>query len=134
MDDSVPRACAEAALAAGREIRALVHAMDPLRRGEACTPRLKPGGGYGARRVDAEAEELGLRHLEALSRTIGCAVEVLVDPATGATHRIGHGSRTVWTSLDAVDGTVKVAGLGPRHADRVRLANDGGWAAGLAFT
>jgi len=29
---------------------------------------------------------------------------------------------------------VKVAGLGARHDDRVRLANDGGWAAGFAFT
>jgi hypothetical protein len=134
MDDAVPRACAAAALAAGRAIRTLVHGMDPLLRGEACTPRLKPGGGYGARRVDAEAEELALQHLEALSRTIDCAVEVLVDPVGGLTHRLGHGRRTVWTSLDAVDGTVKVAGLGPRQADRVRLANDGGWAAGFAFT
>jgi len=134
MDDAVARACAEGGLTAGREIRTLVHAMDPLRRGEACTPRLKPGGGYGARRVDAEAEELGLRRLEALSRTIDCAIEVLVDPAAGVTHRLGHGARTVWTSLDAVDGTVKVAGLGPRHTDRVRLGNDGGWAAGFAFT
>ena len=134
MDDPVARACAAAALAAGRDIRTLVHAMDPLRRGEACTPRLKPGGGYGACRVDAEAEALGLGRLEALARTIGCAVEVLVDPATGVTHRLGRGVRTVWASLDAVDGTVKVAGLGPRHPDRVRLANDGGWAAGFAFT
>ena len=50
------------------------------------------------------------------------------------THRLGRGARTVWASLDAVDGTVKVAGLGPRHPDRVRLGNDGGWAAGFAFT
>jgi len=69
-----------------------------------------------------------------LARTLGCVVEVLVDPSTGMTHRLGHGSRTVWTSLDAIDGTVKVAGLGPRHPDRVRLANDGGWAAAFAFT
>jgi len=36
--------------------------------------------------------------------------------------------------MDAIDGTVKVAGLGERLADRARIANDGGWAAGFAFT
>jgi hypothetical protein len=36
--------------------------------------------------------------------------------------------------MDAIDGTVKVAGLGPPGTDRVRLANDGGWAAAFAFT
>jgi hypothetical protein len=134
MDDTLPRACAGAALVAGRAIRRLVHTMDPLRRGDPCTPRLKPGGGHGARRVDADAEALGLQHLDVLARTIDCAIEVLVDPAAGLTHRIGHGTRTVFASLDAIDGTVKVAGLGPPRADRVRLANDGGWAAGFAFT
>jgi hypothetical protein len=36
--------------------------------------------------------------------------------------------------MDAIDGTVKVAGLGAPHPERVRLGNDGGWAAGFAFT
>jgi hypothetical protein len=134
MSDAIARTCADAALAAGREIRALVHAMDPRERAVVRTPLLKPHGGYGARHVDAAAEELGLAHLERLSRDVGAAVEVLVDPAAGATHRIGHGSRAIYASMDAIDGTVKVAGLGARHDDRVRLANDGGWAAGFAFT
>lgn len=126
--------CAEAALAAGREIRALVHGMDPRARAEPQTPLLKPHGGYGARHVDAVAEEVGLAHLARLADALGCAIELLVDPAAGATHRVGRGSRTVWASMDAIDGTVKVAGLGERLADRVRVANDGGWAAGFAFT
>ena len=134
MSDAIARACADAALTAGREIRALVHAMDPHERAVVRTPLLKPHGGYGARHVDAAAEELGLGHLERLSRDVGAAVEVLVDPAAGSTHRIGHGSRAIFASMDAIDGTVKVAGLGARHDDRVRLANDGGWAAGFAFT
>ena len=134
MDDAVARACADAALAAGRDIRALVHGMEPLRRGEPCTPKLKPEGGYGARHADAAAEALGLARFETLARTLGCAIEVLVDPGAGLPHRLGHGSRTGWASLDAIDGTVKMAGLGPRQPDRVRLANDGAWAAAFAFT
>jgi hypothetical protein len=126
--------CAEAALAAGREIRTLVHRMDPRDRAEPRTPLLKPHGGYGARHVDAVAEEIGLAHLGRLADGLGCAIELLVDPAAGFTHRVGRGSETIWASMDAIDGTVKVAGLGERLADRVRVANDGGWAAGFAFT
>ncbi len=132
--DAVARACADAALVAGREIRELVHAMDPRERAEPRTPVLKPHGGYGARHVDAAAEAVGLARLEQLSRAVDCAIELLVDPAAGVTHRIGRAPRTIWASMDAIDGTVKVAGLGARHPERIRLANDGGWAAGFAFT
>jgi hypothetical protein len=132
--DSIILRCAEAALAAGRAIRTLVHAMDPRERARERLPLLKPDGGYGARHVDAEAERVGLAALEQLTRDTGCAVEVIVDPAGGVTHRIGRGAQTIWASMDAIDGTVKVAGLGERLPDRVRIANDGGWAAGFAFT
>lgn len=132
--DAAARACAEAALAAGREIRALVHAMDPRERARPRTPLLKPHGGYGARHADAAAEELGLAHLERLATQLACGIELLVEPADGITHRVGRGTQTVWASMDAIDGTVKVAGLGAPHADRLRLGNDGGWAAGFAFT
>ncbi len=134
MPDPIARACVETALAAGRAIRTLVHAMDARERGAPRTPRLKPGGGYGARHVDAAAEDVGLAHLERLARAHGCAVELLVDPAAGLTHRLGQGPRTIFASMDAIDGTVKVAGLGTPASDRVRLSNDGGWAAGFAFT
>ncbi|MCW5890445.1 MAG: hypothetical protein KIT14_07815 [bacterium] len=135
----VARACTEVALAAGRDIRTLVHAMDPLRRAEPTTSLLKPKGGYGARRVDAEAEALGLARLEALADRLGVAIELLRDAgdaAGNASHRLGRatGAERIWAAMDAIDGTVKVAGLGPRLPDRVRLANDGGWAAAFAFT
>ena len=133
MADSITLTCAEVALAAGREIRSVVHGMDPGERAQLRVPLLKPHGGYGARHVDAEAERVGLAALERLARDTGCAVEVIVDPA-GVTYRVGRGTRTIWASMDAIDGTVKVAGLGERLADRARIANDGGWAAGFAFT
>lgn len=135
----VARACAEAALEAGRAIRTLVHAMDPVRRAEPTTSLLKPKGGYGARRVDADAEALGLARLAVLADHIGIPIELLSgagDAAGTASHRLGRaaGAARIWAAMDAIDGTVKVAGLGPRLPDRVRLANDGGWAAAFAFT
>lgn len=134
MSDDVARRCAESALVAGRAIRALVHAMPPAERAVPRIPLLKPHGGYGARHVDAAAEEVGLSHLERLAADLGCALALLIDIPTGAVHRVGRGSHTVWVSMDAIDGTVKVAGLGTNLPDRIRLANDGGWAAGFAFT
>ena len=133
--DDVSRACADAALRAGRAIRALVHAMPPTERGRPTRSLLKPAGGYGARHVDAEAEAVGLAHLERLASEVGVGIDILVDAATRTVHRIGRrdGARIVAT-MDVIDGTVKVAGLGPAFPDRVRLANDGGWAAAFAFT
>ena len=64
MSDSIALTCAEVALAAGREIRSLVHGMDPRERAQLRVPLLKPHGGYGARHVDAEAERVGLAALD----------------------------------------------------------------------
>jgi hypothetical protein len=133
-DAEIARACADAALVAGREIRELVHAMPPVERARPTRSLLKPAGGYGARHVDAEAEALGLAHLERLAGRLGVAIALLVD-GDGTTHRIGPATgTTIWASMDVIDGTVKVAGLGEVLRDRVRLANDGGWAAAFAFT
>jgi hypothetical protein len=138
MDDAhaIARACADTGLRAGRAIRELVHAMPPGERGRPTRSVLKPSGGYGARHVDAEAEALGLAHLEKLAADLDLAIELLVDPSAGITHRLGRarGEARVWASMDAIDGTVKVAGLGAPVPGRVRLANDGGWAAAFAFT
>jgi hypothetical protein len=136
MDDrSVARACVDVGLRAGREIRELVHAMRPEERGRPARSLLKAHGGYGARYVDARAEELGLTHLERLAREVGVPIELLVDARGEVTHRIGAGDGgRIWASMDVIDGTVKVAGLGTPQPDRVRLGNDGGWAAAFAFT
>ena len=39
----------------------------------------------------------------------------------------------IWVYLDAVDGTVKLAGLN-NQPGRLRAANDGSWSIGIAFT
>jgi hypothetical protein len=132
----IPQACAGAAVAAGRRIRELVHAMPPVERARPCRSILKPDGGYGAKQVDAAAEAVGIEHLERLSEEIGHPIELLVESKPLTSHRIGRprNGGVVWASMDAIDGTVKVAGLGVSNARRVAIGNDGGWAAAFAFT
>lgn len=133
--DDIAAACVSAGLEAGRRIRELVHAMPPLERARPCTSILKPHGGYGAKQVDAAAEAVGLEHLERLSHAIGHPIALLVESEPLGTHRIGSaGGAVVWACMDAIDGTVKVAGLGASSPRRVAVGNDGGWAAGFAFT
>src|SRR5205085_8786108 len=127
--------CARAALEAGRRIRELVHGMPVLDRARPSTSILKPHGGYGARHVDAAAEALALEHLERLCREIDHPIGLLVETDPPTAHRIGQGDGpVVWACMDAIDGTVKVAGLGASTPARVALGNDGGWAAGFAFS
>ena len=132
----IAAACARAAVAAGRRIRDLVHAMPPVERARPSRSILKPGGGYGARKVDAAAEAVGIEHLERLSDEIGHPIELLVESGALTTHRIGRarGAAAVWACMDAIDGTVKVAGLGASRDRRVAIGNDGGWAVAFAFT
>src|SRR5438067_726825 len=101
-------------------------------RGRLTRSLLKPSGGYGARHVDAAAEAVGLAHLERLAGAVGVDIELLID---GDSHRIGRAGSAarICAAMDVIDGTVKVAGLGPPEPDRVRLANDGAWAAAFAL-
>ncbi len=124
--------CAFAGIVAGREIRDRVHAMPLADRGRTCTSILKPKGN---KKADAVAESVGLRHLERLARELGCPVKLLTDTA-GGSPTIGRDSgAVVWVSFDAVDGTVKLAGLGnDLRRGRIRAANDGAWAPVMAFT
>lgn len=130
---TIARRCAAAGIEAGRTIRETIHAMDLSERARPCTSLLKPRGNVYA---DAAAEAIGLQCLERLSRELGIAIHIVPD-AGQRPHRIGQatGDRIIWASLDAIDGTVKVAGLGNdlAHA-KIRAANDGAWSATLAFT
>ncbi len=133
--DAIAAACARAGLATGRHIRELVHAMPARERMRPCTSILKPHGGYGARWVDAAAETLALERLERLARDIGHPIALLVETDPPGAHRVGDGAGpVVWACMDAIDGTVKVAGLGPSTERRIAVGNDGGWAAAFAFT
>jgi hypothetical protein len=118
---------------AGRRIREAVHGMPLAERARPCTSRLKPEGNVGA---DRAGEEIGIRHLEMLSNEVGHRIQVVVD-GTRAPLTIGSSTHAevVWAFFDAIDGTVKVAGIGTdTPAGRLRAANDGGWASAMAFT
>jgi hypothetical protein len=130
---ALPYRCATKGIEAGRKIRAAVHALDPRQRGAPCTSLLKPKGNV---RADALAEDIGIECLGELSRETGVPIAVIVDAASGTTYRVGSsGDTVIWASFDAVDGTVKVAGLGNDFSSgKFRAANDGAWAAAIAFT
>lgn len=125
------RACARAALDAGRAIRTAVHAMDPAERARPAASRLKQRNVA----VDARAEEIGLEHLHALARRTGRRFLLLLDDR-GTVEAIGAdaGREAVWVCFDAIDGTKKVAGIGEQAAGRLAVANDGAWAATFAFS
>jgi hypothetical protein len=130
---SVAFACALAGIEAGRAIRRVIHAMPRADRARPCASRLKPQGNVTA---DQVGEDLGIQHLEQLSRSIGHPILLIVD-GTHAPMRIGasKAAEHIWAYLDAIDGTIKVAGVrGAASAQRLPAANDGGWAAAVAFT
>ena len=134
--DALLARCALAALEAGRAIRDVVHAMPAATRGARTTTALKPGGQL-VMRVDAVAEAVGVAHLERLSAAIGRPIELLADGAAGPALTLGSGGggERVVAMLDAVDGTIKVGGLGnPPDGSAVRIANDGGWGVAFACT
>src|SRR5574337_710449 len=124
--------CARAGIALGRAIRRAVHELPLRTRGAADTSLLKSRNV----RADAVGERIGLRYLEQLSRRLGHRIELLLDPHTGRAHSMGNSrsAEVIWAALDAVDGTVKVAGLGNALPRVLRAANDGMWATGAAFT
>jgi len=134
--DPVLERCALAALTAGRAIREAVHAMPPAERGRPAPAALKPGEQI-VLAVDAAAEAVGLAHLERLSAAIGCPIALVADAMRGTLLTVGSGGdgERVYAMLDAVDGTIKVGGLGnAADGSAIRLANDGGWGVGFACT
>lgn len=132
---SLPELCAVRGLAAGRAIRDAVYALPVEQRGVLVDAALKPG--RQTQQVDRVAEEIGLACFERLAAELGHRLVVLADVAGDAQIAIGSAARAeiVYAHLDAVDGTIKIGGLGnDLGAGRVRVANDGSWGIAMAFT
>jgi hypothetical protein len=133
----IARVCAAAGIRAGREIREAIHAMPPKQRATKAASPLKPRMGELARYVDHVGDSIGIQHLEKLSRDIGHRIDLIIDPRSGDICSLGTatGREVVFAYMDAIDGTIKVGGLGnDLENNRFRAANDGGWAAAIAFT
>jgi hypothetical protein len=134
--DPLLERCAMAALAAGRAVRDAVHAMPPAARARPAPAALKPDGQL-VLAVDGAAEAIAVTHLERLSAEIDCPLLLVADAQRGALLPVGQpaAGRRIYAVLDAVDGTIKVGGLGnPPDGSAVRLANDGGWGVAFACT
>jgi hypothetical protein len=128
--------CAIRALEAGRRIRAVVQAMPLDERGRRVDAVLKPGAALTLQ-VDRAAEEVGVACFEQLAAELGHRVHLIVDPVAGQVIELGRAPhrRVVFAHLDAVDGTIKVGGLGnDLAAGKVRVASDGNWGVAAAFT
>lgn len=130
------RVCVVRALEAARQIRALVQAMPLAERGRRVDAVLKPGIALTLE-VDRAAEQVALAAFEQLATEIGHRVHLVVDPARGHVIPLGRSvsREIVFAALDAVDGTMKVGGLGNDLVrGRIRIANDGTWGVAAAFT
>jgi hypothetical protein len=128
--------CAVRGLAAGRAIRAAVHALPVGERGTPDTAALKPPG-TPTQHVDRVAEDVGIACFERLAAELGHRIELIADVASAQLVALGSAQRPerVFAHLDAVDGTIKIGGLGNDLAGgRVRVANDGTWGVAMAFT
>lgn len=130
-------ACAGTGIQAGRRIREAVHGLSPQARAARTVSTTKPIAGTLTRHVDQVGEEIAVEELEGLARQTGYRIDLVVNPRSGELLTIGRSDRSqvIFAYLDAVDGTIKVGGLGNElERGRFRSANDGGWAAALAFT
>jgi len=128
--------CAMRAIEAGRRIRAVVQGMPLGERGRRVDAALKPGAALTLQ-VDRTAEEVGLVCLEQLADELGLRIHLIADAPRGQVIELGRSPRreVVFAHLDAVDGTIKVGGLGNDLAGgAVRIANDGNWGVAAAFT
>jgi hypothetical protein len=128
--------CALRALEAGRRIRTLVQGMPLAERAGRVDAVLKPGAALTLQ-VDRAAEDVGLACFEQLAAEIGYRVHLIADAVKGEVIELGTASRrqVVFAHLDAVDGTIKVGGLGnDLPAGKVRVAGDGNWGVAAAFT
>lgn len=136
--DNIGEICAQTALSMGQEIRRMMYTLTPEQRGQVCTSILKPEAKDRAKFADAKSEEIGIRYLTGLSAQTGFEIELIVDPTANKTYPIGGPSyekgspcsKRIFAYLDAVDGTIKVAGLGGSQYQ----ANAGNWGIGVAFT
>jgi hypothetical protein len=128
--------CAIRAIEAGRSIRAAVQAMPLAERGTRAQAVLKPGEALTLA-VDRAAEQVGVSCFERLAAELGRRVQLITDAMHGDVITLGTSSHreVVFAHLDAVDGTIKVGGLGnDLAAGTVRVANDGNWGVAAAFT
>jgi len=134
--DSPEQLCVLRAMEAARQIRTVVQQMPLAERGQRVDAALKPGAAITLQ-VDRVAEEVGIAALERLADEVGHRIHLIADVPRAQVIELGRSARpeVIFALLDAIDGTIKVGGLGnDPAAGKVRLANDGNWGVAAAFT
>ncbi|GAX80200.1 hypothetical protein CEUSTIGMA_g7638.t1 [Chlamydomonas eustigma] len=126
----------QAAKRVGYEVVKALSALPVSQRMARAVSILKPPPGDAAL-PDVLGEEAAWGILAGVSSQLWAEIRVIINhesyhpiKAPGISTESGL---QIWCYLDAVDGTVKLAGLG-NEPGRLRSANDGAWAVGLAFT
>ena len=132
-------------------VRNAVNSLSACQRSMRSKSLLKRAG--DAALPDVAGEEAAWEELQRLSDHLQIEIRVIVDleafhrilptvvasagiesePGNSGFSQATKEERHIWTYLDAVDGTVKVAGLNNQQG-RLRAANDGIWAVGIAFS
>ena len=137
MTDKLKHELARTGLDIGFAIREKINSIPRYQRGDLTTSVLKPYYGANAKLADAEGEKVGFELLKKLSEKTDKKVKVVIDPSKDAILEIGNqsDSKSIYAYLDAVDGTMKVAGLFSEPEKRIyRVGNNGVWSTGIAFT
>jgi hypothetical protein len=122
------------ALEVGSSVVHHINGLAPHQRMQKTSGFLKPPPEMAAY-PDVAGEELAIKHLRAAAEKLGHKIRIVGDPSSNS-HHLDVGPETaecIWCYLDAVDGTLKLSGLG-NTASCLRAVNDGSWAMGIAFT
>ena len=138
MYEDLAKGCLEVGLA----VRKAVNDLPRSRRGNLGTSLLKPSAGQKCAMADIVGEQAGFEVLERLSSEVRYPIHVFPnEPFSSPPVIIGGNGEVpgrdyvIWCSFDAVDGTVKVAGLGNDPTNNIyRVGGNGFWGAGIALT
>jgi hypothetical protein len=124
---------ADLGVAAGLRVREAVDKVPPEQRSRRVRSQLKPAPEVSAY-VDVVGEDALLESITTFSQRHQVHFRVVQCFSEGQYISIGDaGELHIWCFLDAIDGTIKLAGVG-NEPTAVRMVNDGSWGVGLAFT
>jgi hypothetical protein len=139
-DDKLRGKLRQLALDVGSAVVQRINSLSPQQRMAKSAALLKPPPETSSF-PDVEGERVALELLTAAAAELGHRICVVGDPSRSYHVAVGpaadaaapEAAATIWCYLDAVDGTLKLSGLG-NTSSCLRAVNDGSWAVGIAFT
>jgi hypothetical protein len=146
MEDIIRAQLGQLALDVGSAVVQRINSLSPHQRMAKSAALLKPPP-EASSLPDVEGERVAIELLERAAQQLGHRFCIVGDPSRPHHHvQVGPctarpspgvgglpASAQIWCYLDAVDGTLKLSGLG-NTSSCLRAVNDGSWAVGIAFT